>query len=86
MLEAMGCGNLIIAHDNPFNRETLGTCGLYFGDAMELEEAIAGVEGSGCELAWLREAARKRARDRYRWSDVIDSYEQLLLGAFAQAA
>ena len=30
LLEAMGCGNLIFAHDNPFNRETLGECGTIF--------------------------------------------------------
>jgi glycosyltransferase involved in cell wall biosynthesis len=86
LLEAMGCGNLIFAHDNPFNRETLAMCGLYFRDAAELEEAIEGAEMSGHDFTWLRDAARKRAREKYRWSDVIDSYEQLLIGAFAQAA
>jgi hypothetical protein len=32
LLEAMGCGNLIFAHDNAFNRETLGPCGFYFAN------------------------------------------------------
>lgn len=86
LLEAMGCGNLIFAHDNPFNRETLGTCGLYFGGVGELAEAIATAETSNGDLAWMRDAARKRARERYRWSDVIDSYERLLQGALARAA
>lgn len=86
LLEAMGCGNLIFAHDNPFNRETLASCGIYFGDAGELTQAIDGAETSGRDLARLREAARKRAREKYRWCDVIDSYERLLMGALAQAA
>jgi glycosyltransferase involved in cell wall biosynthesis len=86
LLEAMGCGNLIFAHDNPFNRETLSTCGLYFTDAGELAEGIEKVETSGPDLASLKEAARKRARERYRWSGVIDRYEELLNGVLAKAA
>lgn len=86
LLEAMGCGNLIFAHDNPFNRETLGNCGLYFADALELEKTIEGAEAGSRDLERLREAARKRAREKYRWSDVIDSYERLLSGTLAQAA
>lgn len=30
LLEALGCGNLIIAHDNIFNREVTGNAGFYF--------------------------------------------------------
>ena len=30
LLEALGCGNLVIAHDNPFNREVMGDLGFYF--------------------------------------------------------
>ena len=86
LLEAMGCGNLIFAHDNPFNRETLSTCGLYFADTAELAEGIEDAETSGGELEWLKDAARKRARERYRWSSVIDAYEQLLNGALERAA
>ena len=29
LLEGMACSNLVIAHDNPFNREVLGEAGLY---------------------------------------------------------
>lgn len=86
LLEAMGCGNLIFAHDNPFNRETLANSGLYFGSPAELAEGIESAETNGRELTLLREAARKRARERYRWGDVIDAYEQLLGGALEKAA
>lgn len=86
LLEAMGCGNLIFAHDNPFNRETLGNCGLYFADVPGLAQAIDSAEKSRGDLARLRQAARKRAREKYRWNDVIDSYELLLNESLAQAA
>jgi len=78
LLEAMGCGNLVFAHDNPFNRETLGSCGYYFADAKELTEAIQVAEEDEGELAQRREAAKNRARADYRWSDIVSSYLELL--------
>jgi len=78
LLEAMGCGNLVFAHDNPFNRETLGSCGYYFADAKELTEAIQVAEEDEGELAQRREAAKSRARADYRWPDIVSSYMELL--------
>ena len=78
LLEAMGCGNLIIAHDNPFNRETLGPCGFYFASVPELIETIDSAEQKEGGLARLRESSKERARTNYRWSDVVSSYAALL--------
>lgn len=78
LLEAMGCGNLILAHDNPFNRETLGACGYYFACVPELTKAIELAEQEDQEQARLREVSRTRARAEYRWSDVISRYVELL--------
>jgi glycosyltransferase involved in cell wall biosynthesis len=78
LLEAMGCGNLIFAHDNPFNRETLGPCGYYYANASELTIAIDCAEQEDTERARLREASRARAREKYRWPDVISRYVELL--------
>jgi glycosyltransferase involved in cell wall biosynthesis len=78
LLEAMGCGNLIFAHDNPFNRETLGLCGYYFTSVPELTKAIDLAEQEDQERVRLREASRARARAEYRWSDVISRYVELL--------
>jgi glycosyltransferase involved in cell wall biosynthesis len=77
LLESMGCGNLIFAHDNPFNRETLGNCGVFFANVDELTRAIDRMDqGAGVER--LRTAAKARARRRYRWPDIIASYAALL--------
>ena len=78
LLEAMGCGNLIFAHDNPFNRETLGPSGLYFNDIPGLIEAIDRVERGDVELKQLREGSRLRACLEYRWEDIISRYVSLL--------
>ena len=77
LLEAMGCGNLIFAHDNPFNRETLGSCGFYFANAPALTQAIDRAEEEYTELGRLREASKSRARANYRWPDIISRYVAL---------
>jgi glycosyltransferase involved in cell wall biosynthesis len=78
LLEAMGCSNLVFAHDNPFNRETLGECGIYFQDARELTQAIDRAEQKEGDIEPLREAARSRARDHYQWRTIIDKYAAML--------
>jgi glycosyltransferase involved in cell wall biosynthesis len=78
LLEAMGCGNLIFAHDNPFNRETLGSCGLYFRAARDLALAIDQAELSNGQPEEFRDCARSRARERYRWPNIIARYASLL--------
>jgi len=78
LLEAMGCGNLIFAHDNPFNRETLGSCGLYFASPGELTRVIERAEQQDSEIAQYREASRERARMNYQWPDIVSRYVTLL--------
>jgi glycosyltransferase involved in cell wall biosynthesis len=78
LLEAMGCGNLIFAHDNPFNRETMGSCGYFFANEVNLTEAINRAEREHVELVRLRKAAISRARTNYRWPDIVSSYAALL--------
>ena len=78
LLEAMGCGNLIFAHNNPFNREVLGACGFYFANSAELTKAIGDAEQDETELTYHREAARSRARAYYRWPEIISRYAALL--------
>jgi glycosyltransferase involved in cell wall biosynthesis len=84
LLEAMGCGNLIYAHDNIFNRETLGNCGLYFANERELTQIIDTVEKDESSYVQYREASKLRAATNYSWSDVISRYEAMLLRVSAR--
>jgi glycosyltransferase involved in cell wall biosynthesis len=78
LLEAMGCGNFIFAHDNSFNRETLGPFGRYFSDSEGLASAIDLAESEGDELERLKEGCRMRARTNYQWPNIISRYVALL--------
>ncbi|MBZ9895473.1 glycosyltransferase family 1 protein [Mesorhizobium sp. B2-2-4] len=89
LVEALAAGNMVIAHDNPYNRWTAGAAALYFTDtgtcAGRIDRAIeddALVESCG-------EAARARAREAFRWEDVLLAYENeafRLLGVVAGEA
>ena len=79
LLEAMAAGNLVIAHDNTFNREVLGSAGQYFENA----EGLAPLAQNFLSLAEerrneLTRKVRARIRERYSWSDVRDAYIKLL--------
>lgn len=77
LLKALGFGNCILAHENPFNAEVLGEYGLLFRDAGDLAAKIGLIE-SKPELA---EDYRRRAPDRirtvYSWERITDQYEEL---------
>jgi glycosyltransferase involved in cell wall biosynthesis len=77
LLKALGFGNCILAHNNPFNAEVLGNYGLLFANAGELAEEIRLIE----EQPALAEDYRNRAPDRirkvYNWERITDQYEEL---------
>jgi len=78
LLEAMGCGNLIFAHDNPFNRETLGPYGIYFQDAQDLATAINSAERETGGRERFKRGVQRRAMENYSWPSVVSQYATLL--------
>jgi glycosyltransferase involved in cell wall biosynthesis len=77
LLEAMACSNLVIAHDNPFNREVLGDAGLYFSSSAELANVLHSVMDCVDSDARRRRAA-EIVESRYSWDKITDEYFTLL--------
>jgi len=81
LLEALACGNWVIAHDNPYNREVCGedACADYFSDPEQLAShlgawaAFASQERSACARR-----ARQRIEQHYTWAAIVDAYETLM--------
>ncbi|MGH9606785.1 MAG: DUF1972 domain-containing protein [Terracidiphilus sp.] len=78
LLEAMGCGNLIVAHNNCFNRETLGNYGLFFENVNELIGIVNSFEQESDTWEDMRAGARCRAFDLYSWESVLEKYGRLI--------
>jgi len=80
LLEAMSLKNLIIAHDNEFNREVGGQTTLYFKDAGDLAAKIEEIENKPDSFAPLKEAAYSRVLSNYSWTDIVQEYDKLFTG------
>ena len=78
LLEAMACSNLVMAHDNPFNREVLGNSGVYFKSSAELASIVDAIDNGRVDKGILQRGAAQRIRERYLWDQIADSYLELL--------
>jgi len=77
LLEAMVMKNLIIAHDNEFNREVGGDTILCFKDANELTKLTQTIESNPEKYIHLKKAAYDRVKSNYSWDDVVERYERV---------
>jgi len=76
LVEAMGAGNIILANDNPFNREVAGDAALYWSpEAGDLPEKMKYVIDGHDHLSSLGEKARKRCQESYSWDTIADLHD-----------
>lgn len=74
----MGCGNVIIAHDNPFNREVLGGSAVFFSNRTAISTAIDSADSGEADIASMKVKVVERVRGFYTWERITDHYCQLL--------
>ena len=77
LLKALGFGNCVLAHDNPFNAEVLNGHGLLFRDADDLAAKIQLLEKHPDIAQAYRRRAPERIRDAYNWEKIVNQYEEL---------
>jgi rhamnosyltransferase len=78
LLEAMIAQNVILAHDNPYNREVCDLFALFFNDAIALGTHIRWLEAHPDACQELRIGAFTRAKNDYSWSRVVQRYDVLI--------
>ena len=78
LLEAMSAGNVIISHDNPFNREVCHDAAVYFRNASDLAEAMNAVENAPSRFHDLGRMASRLSEENHKWEEITTEYEQLL--------
>jgi glycosyltransferase involved in cell wall biosynthesis len=77
LVEALGAGNAVIAHDNAFNRWVAGDAGLYFTDTASCATAIDLILSSDIRER-LRTAARYRWQSEFTWPAILERYLSVL--------
>ncbi len=79
LLDAMACGCIIVAHNNPFNREVLANAGTYFSSTNNLVFCI--------QKSWnftknqrerIGAKVIERAKNLYSWEKVMSNYLTLI--------
>lgn len=78
LVEAMGAGNAIIAHDNPFNRWVAGEKAAFFSSSSEFASKLDEIVGNEELLDSMRIGSRKRFSERFTWPLVLSEYEECL--------
>jgi glycosyltransferase involved in cell wall biosynthesis len=73
LLEAMACGNYVVAHDNPFNREVTQDLCAYFADAAEMALRIRALERDGIPEA-VPGRLRRLIDEKYNWDRIAERY------------
>lgn len=80
LVEALGAGSAVLAHDNPFNRWVAGPDAAYFAGEDGCAQQIDALIGAPTQrLDGMREASRTRHREAFTWPAVLARYEELLL-------
>lgn len=78
LVEALGAGNAVIAHDNRFNRWVAGASARYFSGAADFDRCISTLLADSNLLEEMRRGAKARFHEAFTWPDVLAQYERLL--------
>lgn len=78
LVEALGAGCAILAHDNPYNRWVAGPEAMYFSDAVDCARQMDRMAQGNCDLNRMRQASTVRHAQDFCWDQVLREYEVLL--------
>lgn len=77
LVEAMGAGNPVLAHDNSFNRWVAGDKAYYF-DYNNIESQLEAFISDQKALHSSRKSSLNRHESEFSWDKVLRQYEELL--------
>ncbi len=79
LLEALGAGNIVIGHDNPFNREVTDNEMFYFANPRQCADAIEAVDALSEEERFkYKKIGTDRIKNYYNWNRIADEYLRML--------
>ena len=78
LVEALGAGSAVIAHDNPFNRWVAGETALYFDDETGFSAAVDRMLADEREQQAMKREAQRRWAEAFDWPLILSDYERLI--------
>jgi rhamnosyltransferase len=77
LLEAAISRNIIMAHDNPFNREVCGASAVYFKNEIDLSRKMKSIYKHQQSYLKLKDDAYYRVKNNYLWDRITEGYISL---------
>jgi glycosyltransferase involved in cell wall biosynthesis len=78
LVEALGAGNPVIAHDNRFNRWVAGEGASYFDGADAFSARLDEMLSDPGRMSALQIQGKRRFNDMFVWDHILSQYEGLL--------
>ncbi|MBD9424674.1 DUF1972 domain-containing protein [Pseudomonas sp. PDM15] len=78
LVEALGAGCAVIAHDNQFNRWVAGDGAAYFANEVECGLLFDRLLADETATAGMRAASRGRFEGHFTWPQILTEYDALL--------
>tara|TARA_R110001592_G_scaffold122742_1_gene329773 strand:+ start:11090 stop:12208 length:1119 start_codon:yes stop_codon:yes gene_type:complete len=82
LVEALGAGCAVIAHDNQFNKWVAGPDAAYFKDESACAVLFDQLLTNDAAVSRMKSASRRRFRERFTWPQVLHEYEKLLASCY----
>ncbi|MDN7141077.1 DUF1972 domain-containing protein [Pseudomonas sp. JQ170] len=79
LVEGLGAGCAVIAHDNHFNRWVAGPEAAYFANEGACEALFDRLLVDEEAVAAMKSASRNRFLERFTWGRILQEYESLLI-------
>ena len=79
LVESLGTGNAILAHDNKFNRWVAKNGAMYFSSESDISNAFETLFSDQELVKSLENATRLNFKENFMWEQILKQYEDLLL-------
>lgn len=79
LVEALGAGSAVLAHDNKFNRWVAHKGGEYFVNEQDCAIKIDVLLSDNTKIARLKSESIRQFQEKFTWDKILKEYEDLLL-------
>jgi glycosyltransferase involved in cell wall biosynthesis len=79
LVEALGAGCAVMAHENHFNRWVAGSGAMYFKNEAECGGLFDDLLENNDKVESMRTASKKQFYEFFTWEQILQEYENLLL-------
>tara|TARA_B110000196_G_scaffold87258_2_gene75685 strand:+ start:8067 stop:9185 length:1119 start_codon:yes stop_codon:yes gene_type:complete len=78
LVEQLGVGGAVLAHENPFNRWVAGDGAVYFDSVVTASKEMDALFSNEEYVERLKEYSRNNFNENFRWEKILLQYEKLL--------